>query len=121
MVSVWPACDGKEALALCTSETPPNWRLIDQLTRLRSVQAHLSPHRSRPRSAYEGAQWLATHEEYVLRKRNRCFCSGLRAKRLPRIGKLLEFQLIGEKCVRKSAGEETAGEGSGAVPGTPDL
>jgi len=45
MVSVWPeplsakpaepsagVCDGKEALALCTSETPLNWRLIDQLT-----------------------------------------------------------------------------------------
>jgi hypothetical protein len=42
MVSAWPeplsakpdepfvgVCDGQEALALCTSETPPNWRLID--------------------------------------------------------------------------------------------
>jgi hypothetical protein len=42
MVSAWPerpsakpaepsadVCDGQEALALSTSETPPNWRLID--------------------------------------------------------------------------------------------
>jgi hypothetical protein len=42
MVSAWPelpsakpagpsagACDGQEALALNTSEPPPNWRLID--------------------------------------------------------------------------------------------
>ena len=42
MVSAWPelrsakpaepsagVCDGKEALARCTSETSPNWRLID--------------------------------------------------------------------------------------------
>ena len=48
---------------------PVNWRLIDQLTLPTKVQAHLSPHRSRPRSAYdEGAQRLATHEEYVLQR-----------------------------------------------------
>ena len=58
-------CDGKEALALGTGATPPNWRPIKS-RRLRSVQAHLSYHRRR--SAYEGVQWLATHEEYVLRR-----------------------------------------------------
>ena len=48
---------------------PVNWRLIDQLTLPTKVQAHLSPHRSRPRSACdEGAQRLATHEEYVLQR-----------------------------------------------------
>ena len=46
MVSAWPelpsakpaelsagACDGKEAFALCTSETPRNWRLTEHRCR----------------------------------------------------------------------------------------
>jgi hypothetical protein len=79
MVSVWPeplsakpaepsagVCDGKEALALTTSETPPNWCLIDQVTP--PTKCPSTPQSHRRRSACEGVQWLATHEAYVLRR-----------------------------------------------------
>ena len=91
MVSTWPelpsakpaepsagVCDGQEALALCTSEVNRNWRLMDHnrtpvpllWRRLRGDEAHLSPHRSRLRSAFDEVLWpLAPCEEYVPRRR----------------------------------------------------
>jgi hypothetical protein len=69
MVSAWPerlsakpaepsvgVCDGQEALALCTSETPPNWRLIDHKSGWRADVVSQSPSTLRVLRAEEPPQ-----------------------------------------------------------------